>query len=260
MLVTPIAVTAGPMAGCSRPAALENGLRTEPKRPSPQCPIVVIASTQRSGSTEFESDLAKPMQSIALGEWFNPWGGRVAWPKECNYKSGLRHWPDHAARITDPVQSLLAVREACCRQGVGCSVMLRMFSPAMQGAAKNSSILRTTSALLADPRACVIVLERTNVTAQFCSLRHAAASGDWTGHAERANNTQRWHPPCELTEKEHPDLRRYEHSHRSWYELVRRVLAEEASATPRLELTFRDITTHRNRSTAAVIRAFTSAI
>ena len=109
--------------------------------------------------------------------------------------------------------------------------------------------------LLRDPAVCPIVIERNNITAQFCSLIYAGLNNDWGGHVSKTGRT---HPPCEPSTvgvsrsaiqglghnpTAHGNFAQFIARHQEWYERITRTLQRER--IPYLYITFDELTRRR---------------
>ena len=193
--------------------------------------VVVIASDQRSGTTELAHDLAMRLDALDLGEYFNPWGGQKTLPRRCPSNASLRI----TARAAHPLQSVVETRDACGYR----VVIVRLFP--LRWAGTLTSPERTPMELLSKDTH-VLVLER-NPWERFCSKRRAIATHDWLSRRET-------HPQCLYNASDESEWRAFLAAHRHWFARVR--LAAVARAASALEVSFESIESrgreHRNVS------------
>lgn len=186
------------------------------------CDVVVIASEQRSGTTELAADLSHRANALNLGEYFNPWGGQVALPKHCAQKARLTM----TARAAAPLETVMRTRDACGYK----RALVRIFT--LQGAGTLTSPNKTHTQLLAGPT-CVIILER-NVTDRFCSLQRVVKTKNWF-------ETRDWHPSCPGINLNTPNARGFFNKHTRWFSTIRRLVRSVYPMQPVVELQFADL-------------------
>ena len=186
------------------------------------CDVAVIASEQRSGTTELAADLSRRANALDLGEYFNPWGGQVALPKRCAQTARLAM----AARAAAPLETVKRTRDACGYE----RALVRVFT--LRSAGPLTSPNKTHTQLLAGPT-CVIILER-NATDRFCSLQRVMQTRNWF-------ETRDWHPTCPGTNLNAHSARSFFEKHARWFSTVRTLVRSVDPAQPVAELAFADL-------------------
>ena len=188
--------------------------------------LIPIFTMQRSGSTELLADLAlsSPLPLNNAGESF------TLLPLQSD---PVPHW----LRAAVPANS---------------SAVFKVFSSAPREHIRS---------LLRERTICPVILERTNVTARFCSLLAAVGTGDWTGHHHHDNSGARRHPPCDpalvasaslAAAGGARSLAAFRQQQASWFEWI--TLALHHAGIPFLKLTFDTVISDRPRALDAVLR------
>ena len=206
------------------------------------CSVIVIATMQRSGSTEFASRLARDTGFTNLNEVFNE-GSHGGFQSPA--AQALLTPREFARRRNDPVRTLQRCLEAQCGNRSAsdrrpCGVLLKLF-PSHLGRNVSSTVLRMQGA-------CTVVLER-NSAGRVCSLQTALRGGDWQTKPVdkgRVHSTN-----CSTAYLNKTALWRGQvRAHRLWYTHVRALLREHL--LPSVELTFENVTQRTRRSVEAV--------
>ena len=223
--------------------------------PSVHPVLMPIISMQRSGSTELSRDLAKSVPAgyrlSDLDEIFNP-----------GTPSNREGTAQRSEQLADPVRFLKR------RLPANTSGVYKIGTESLP-----STQLR---AMLREPSACPIVIERGNLSARFCSLVFAKETRDWSGHV--ATDGVRERPPCTpelvsggtrqpvlaaLGHKAPPrggvhgdativSVAAYGAKQEAWYEGTIAMLRREQ--VPFLYVTFDALTRHRSHTFATIYR------
>ncbi len=209
--------------------------------PPAQAVLIPILGMMRSGTTELSAELStsapRNARLIDLGEIFN---GGPSYNREGT--------PHRTRQLKDPVgflrNELPPNTGAVWKQ--------------MNGHLPDAQLLT----LLRDPAVCPIVVERNNITAQFCSWVHAGRTGDWTGHLSKTGI--RTHIPCDLRLGEaryglqgigrggsvRSNFAQFIAEHQHWYSWITHTL--QAERIPYLYVTFDALTKRRSCTFAAI--------
>ena len=225
------------------------------------CSFVAIASMQRSGSTEFASQVTQALSGINVGEFFTK--GLHEPPAWCGYKpqGAAEDWRANSefyARLRAPQPSLRRARSACCsranmskfRVAGTCILVYRLFNfnlwrtDGMAKAKEFRPFSNATIVLLRDPSTCVVVLERPPED-RYCSWAHAQETGDWSTKPSATHS----HAPCRNSTHDQARRSRFMADHVAWYRHLRR---EALAGVPHLDLTFRLVTSELKRALSRV--------
>ena len=190
--------------------------------PDMRCDVVVIASDQRSGSTELAAELSARVGALNLGEYFNVWGGQIPLPRMC--ATAMLKYSHRAAH---PLASVQRTRNACGRA----RAIVRLF-PIIRFYTMTSPN-RTMTELLTGPT-CVIILER-DPYARACSLTRVSKTGDW--QSQRSS-----HPNCTGTvSNASRSMRSFAARQSGWFAAVRKLVRSVDPAQPVFEVRFEQL-------------------
>ena len=216
----------------SSPSVVSASLRSALNASVISSEMVIIASSQRSGSTELCSSIAAHPCVLGFNEFFN--NGR---PGQEQRQSGRAYeflgspqaFAERGLR-GNVLRSLRTVRAKACQAidaqhaasneplcGPRCAVVFKLF----QGHLEHAGAMQ----LLHHPNATVVVLERSTDDI-WCSLTHARAHGDWGTHPTLGHRMNHHSAGC--ANKTAPKAA-FEQKHRGWYAFVR---SEEKGRPP----------------------------
>ena len=236
------AASAGPAAPAARGqggggGGLTSALKDALASGAPSSDIIIIASAQRSGSTELCESLACHPCVESLNEFFsNGWrhelddGNTTASNKRPQSERAREYLGDaFAARQANALRSLQAARAGACERmdalhaargaplcGARCAVVLKLF-------AQHTTHMPPAelSRLLLHGNATVVVLDR-DADDSWCSRTHALANQDWGHHPSSQHAVN--HSTC--TAKA-PAL--FRAKRQRWLSLVRAAAVHEAA-------------------------------
>lgn len=243
--------TAGGRPGVSHGASSGSGPLTATAAERTVSEMIIIASGQRSGSSEMAAMLAEHPCVWSFNEYFNN-GNEIAMPpgpdNDDNRQSGSAHqflgdmlWK---ARFKNMWSSLEMVRsraqiqidaehamhnEPLCGPG-GVSIVFKLFDT-HTGLLPRRLPRAKVRELMQHENATLVILERPAVDRK-CSLDHAYAFQDWRTHPDLNHTVNR--TACKLlaetdrTKKQ--ALAKFTKRHDTWFQLIRGASAE-ANAT-----------------------------
>ena len=210
------------------------------------CRFIVIASMQRSGSSELSSELGRASTRLFDGREF------FLSPQLTKQNVTLCGQPVSPKWFAaHPVQALERERAACCEKAVPpqpCKGMvLKLFDVHLDTNARSTICgqdvdclsrlwygrkgylpLASAEKVLRHPETCTLVLERTDVDAQWCSLKTALENRQFGFRGTHV------HPKCESSAP-----MSFVGQHSAWYQWLRN--ASGSRIQPVLELPFSSI-------------------
>ena len=168
--------------------------------------IIVVASRQRSSSTTMMMSVGNHSCIRRGNEVFNNRG-----TKERLQSIKIAESPLQFSRWKNPVQYLLAARDAFCVQNPHCrgrcAVVLKLFDD-------HGIHLKPLRELLSYPGTRTIILERSAAESE-CSLNWAKLKGDW-GTNPDAHKRGLVRPPCPIKASS-----KYLKKHNAWFDEIR---------------------------------------
>lgn len=235
----------------------------------PGCSFLILAATQRSGSSSLISLLSAASNNVvSLGEVFTLQGGKTGLspksplPIVPESKRHLCHWqPEknmtlHRKRL-HPLETLLWQHSACCKPELAqheCQIAVKVFD------FNFAANLTAAKRLLQSPSACVVIIERP-VSERYCSMVYASKTHDYFTHTSDDGQVVSAHRPCselpQLT-PETPQLgskglsNKFMAAHELWYKWLRDTMKKRRH----LDMPFESYTTHKDEALAKIYEYF----
>ena len=191
--------------------------------------LIVMLSMQRSGSTETLDDIARRTGCINLAEPFT-------FPTRSCIRSGTR---DCYLNNTESYLHELAPHASCAA--------LKLFNINFDRSSLRE--VRALRKLLLSQRVCPIVLERSDILAQYCSLQRAMQTRDWSSHINASTGQRIVQPRCGSVEfkaqvESSTNFVQFYKEHNEWYSFLR---SHALAGISRMEITFDATVAQRDR-------------